>query len=220
MIYKYVLVSIEAGDYWYRYREHIVDKVFFSREAVVNGEFISELAWSIDHNGPCQIEVPDDRTFFDGAYGVNFIEATFEEYKEKELVMRSPEMIRKEILGFVPKGEVKAIPQGLKGKMVGEFNRIWGGTPNRRIILGWLFTGSFADPISTAQLTNTQIAALLDWMQPAHQVGGWVLSPTFRSEAALCYAYVASQHVKTVSYNSPGTANKMILPEQLLKELK
>jgi hypothetical protein len=133
--------------------------------------------------------------------------------------MRSPEKLRQDILQYVPKGEVRPIPAGLKGKMVGELNRIWGGDANRKIITGWIFTGDFVTPLSSSRLTNIQIAALLDWLQPAHEKNGWIISPTFRAEAALVYAFVAQEHVKTTSFKASGTGEKMKLPAELLKVL-
>ena len=135
--------------------------------------------------------------------------------------MRSPEQIRKEVTeyaGSIDPARLKTIPPGLKGKMVSMLNSVFSCNENRRIVIGWMFTGSFANPVSTSDLTEAQIAGLLHWLQPEHQKTGWVHATMFKQEAALVYAYIAKEHVKTATWKAPG-GNKMKLSPALLSAI-
>ncbi len=202
--------------------------MFLSRDQLKTGVPInppSDLDWSEKDNRwrpKCLMLSIYKNTPFNITF-VNIILDDYQEPKKENVVMRSPEKLKEEINQYVASADpakLKEIPTGLKGKMVGEFNRIFGGNENRRIILGWLFTGSFANPVSTTTLTNAQIAALLNWLSPAHEKDGWTQAPTFRAEAALLYAYVAQEHTKTETYKSKSGASKMKISPELAKVLK
>ena len=112
--------------------------------------------------------------------------------------MRSPESIRKEVNDYsdkIDQGKLKPLPGGLKGKLVSELNRVFGGSQNRYYVMGWLFTGSFDKPMQSKDLTDAQLAGLLHWIELKHVKGGWSVGRAFYAEATLMYAYVVKGHL-------------------------
>lgn len=74
------------------------------------------------------------------------------------------------------------VGDGMRGALVGEMNRRFGGDQNRRICLGWIFT-SVGLPISSKSLGKGQWWAIREWVGLEHDDSGWHCCPSFLTES-------------------------------------
>lgn len=74
------------------------------------------------------------------------------------------------------------VPDRNKGALIGEMNHAFGGDTNRKICLGWIWTGT-GFPLSSKSLGNGQWWALKEWIGTYHDDSGWHASQQFLSES-------------------------------------
>ena len=74
---------------------------------------------------------------------------------------------------------------GVKGAIVGTMNRKCGGDANRRLILSWLFSPfEGLEPISSKELTDKQVGALVRWIDwyKDPDINEWLTGADFDKE--------------------------------------
>ncbi len=202
----------------------VIDVLQWPGEPPVQGKYSMD-SWCLHARLVTSITpLPDGVAYNEHNKGFYFIDVELEDYQppeEKEYItMRSPESIRKEILKYVENLEperIKPIPSGLRGKLVSEFNCVFGGSVNRYHVIGWIFSGSFDKQMQTKDLTDAQIAGLLHWIELKHTKEGWTVGKAFYSEATLVYAYVAQGHVRS---SNNGARIAMQIPTSLIRAIK